>query len=100
MLDVIFAKENVGTQRALGTIFYAKGGFQSVDNYLSFVKAKDFGQISLQNAIEYSITVEEIYNSTLKNIGYLKSVNGMVEEITGNNVEQVEPSLKKSMYSP
>ena len=62
------AREAFGTERALGAIFFATGGFDTWDDYLLFAEAQDVGDVTFNSAREYSFLVEKIYNETIRTI--------------------------------
>ena len=56
------------SERALGAIFFATGGFETWDDYLLFAEAQDVGDVTLNSAKEFSTLVDAIYNETIRTI--------------------------------
>lgn len=83
-----------GTERALGAIFFAKGGFDTWDDYLLFTEAQDVGNITLDSAREYSHLVEKIHDKTIRTLdNYIGGIKQMRKIIRQTNLARIEPSL-------
>ena len=92
--EIVEAREAFGTERALGTIFFTTGRFNSMDDYLTFVQAQDTGDVTLASAREYSPIVMSIYNETILRIEqYVDGIVRMRRMIRETVLEHIEPSL-------
>ena len=67
------AKQFYGVERALGGIFYTRGGFTSQDDFLWLVESQEMGNASLSAARQFSPLVDQVYkdvtqdNATFEN---------------------------------
>ena len=66
MSQVIIAKEYMGLERALGTIFYMEGRFRSQDIYLWFSESQDVANETFLSARRYSDLVSALYNKNIE----------------------------------
>ncbi|GFR60735.1 guanylate cyclase 32E [Elysia marginata] len=64
--EVIIAKEYMGLERALGTIFYMEGRFPSQDIYLWFSESQDVANETFLSARRYSDLVAALYNKNIE----------------------------------
>lgn len=64
--QVIIAKEYMGLERALGTIFYMEGRFPSQDIYLWFSESQDVANETFLSARRYSDLVAALYNKNIE----------------------------------
>ena len=63
---MIIAKEYMGLERALGTIFYMEGRFRSQDIYLWFSESQDVANETFLSARRYSDLVSALYNKNIE----------------------------------
>ena len=49
-LEVIYAIENFGLERAFGAIFFTQGKFDNMDDYLIFMQGQDTGNVTFESA--------------------------------------------------
>ncbi|XP_071110470.1 uncharacterized protein [Haliotis cracherodii] len=86
--EVIIAKEYMGLERALGTIFYATGTFPSQDVYLWFSESQDVTNATFLSARRYSDLVHALYDENVNGNEMLLGVLGrMRAEIRRNDLE-------------
>ncbi|KAK3779967.1 hypothetical protein RRG08_041430 [Elysia crispata] len=84
--EVIIAKEYMGLERALGTIFYMEGRFPSQDIYLWFSESQDVANETFLSARRYSDLVAALYNKNIEGNEMLLVVLGrMRAEIRRND---------------
>ena len=57
-LEIIYAIENFGLERAYGAIFFTQGKFDSIDDYLIFMQSQDTGNVTFESARYYSDLVQ------------------------------------------
>ncbi|XP_013393539.1 uncharacterized protein LOC106161204 [Lingula anatina] len=90
-LSIVQAKSELGIERSIGAIFYARGGFETRETYLRFLEAQDNAQSMLGGANLYADMVQEMYNKTyLRNKTMTNMIADMREDIrerafTGRN---------------
>ena len=79
------AKENVGVERALGTMFYSHGGFESHSYFEMYNKKLHSFRAYMKTAGMYSEFVSQIYNVGLRN--------------TGTNITSIIESFRKEIQT-
>ncbi|XP_046328776.1 uncharacterized protein LOC124112690 [Haliotis rufescens] len=85
--EIIIAKEYMGLERALGTIFYASGKFPSRDVYLWFSESQDVTNATFLSARRYSDLVHALYERNINGNRMLLGVLGrMRAEIRRNDL--------------
>ncbi|XP_072015043.1 uncharacterized protein [Amphiura filiformis] len=96
---LVMAKEHNGVQRALGSSFYAMGGFRNHSMYLWFMNENLFGAASLENSMFFSKFVNDKYNKVLESKGDLiSSIMSMENEIKLNDYENMEESWERGDF--
>ncbi|XP_072016327.1 uncharacterized protein [Amphiura filiformis] len=92
--QLILAKDHAGIERALGSAFFAMGGFTNYSMYRWFLKESSYEDALLEISSLYSsISENEITNLT--RLVRDQSLNIMKDEIIQNNVESQLPSWAK-----
>ena len=64
--EVVIAKEYMGLERALGTIYYSTGHFSSVEVYLLFKESQDVANATFLSAKRYSDLVHDLYEKNFE----------------------------------
>ena len=94
------AKENVGVERALGTMFYSQGGFESHSYFEMYNKKLHSFRAHMKTAGMYSEFVGQIYNVGLQNTG--TNITYIIENFRREIQTSVENTtivdLRKSRY--
>ncbi|XP_041377394.1 uncharacterized protein LOC121389810 [Gigantopelta aegis] len=63
--EVVIAKEYMGLERALGTVYYSTGHFSSIDVYLVFLESQDIANATFLSAKRYSDLVHDLYEKNI-----------------------------------
>ncbi|XP_076094871.1 uncharacterized protein LOC143065280 [Mytilus galloprovincialis] len=94
------AKENVGVERALGTMFYSQGGFESHSYFEMYNKKLHSFRAHMKTAGMYSEFVGQIYNVGLQNTG--TNITSIIEAFRKEIQTSVENTtvldMRKSRY--
>ncbi|XP_067658293.1 uncharacterized protein [Haliotis asinina] len=86
--EVIVAKEYMGLERALGTVFYATGRFPSREAHLWFSESQDVTNATFLSARRYSGLVHALYEKNIHGNEMLLDVLGrMRAEIRRNDLK-------------
>lgn len=94
---LVLTKEQNGVKRALGSSFYASGGFRNHSSYLWFIKENNYGNAFLASSIFYTATVEARYHELLDSeASLLPGIQVMEEEIMLNDLENLTPSQEQA----
>ena len=94
------AKENLGVERALGTMFFAKGGFVERSYFENYNKRLHSFRAYMKSVGMYSNIVNEIYNSNKDNFpkNFSSIINDFRHEIQGGVQSNVMVDPKKARY--
>ncbi|KAJ8025493.1 Receptor-type guanylate cyclase gcy-20 [Holothuria leucospilota] len=95
---IILGKEQLGVERALGGKFYAEGGYEDFNDYLSYVNRSIKGATFLEESILFSKDVEEFYNKNAFENNLFHEILNMRSEIIKNNYTFLEPSVSKGSH--
>eukprot|EP00105_Crassostrea_gigas_P003195 XP_011415968.1 PREDICTED: uncharacterized protein LOC105319933 [Crassostrea gigas] len=74
--EIIVASEHIGRERGLGVTYFAKGGFDTKEDYLLFLEAQINSNISFQSCKRYSDLAYQMHEEQLK------SKNELLVQIT------------------
>ena len=64
--EIIVASEYIGRERGLGVTYFAKGEFETKEDYLLFLEAQINANISFQSCKRYSEIAYQMYEDQLK----------------------------------
>ncbi|CAC5383912.1 Guanylate cyclase 32E,Retinal guanylyl cyclase 1,Receptor-type guanylate cyclase gcy-28,Atrial natriuretic peptide receptor 1,Retinal guanylyl cyclase 2,Olfactory guanylyl cyclase GC-D,Atrial natriuretic peptide receptor 2,Receptor-type guanylate cyclase gcy-13,Receptor-type guanylate cyclase Gyc76C,Guanylyl cyclase GC-E [Mytilus coruscus] len=95
------AKENVGVERALGTMFYSRGGFESHSYFETYNKRLHSFRAHMKTAGMYSEFVKQIYNVGLREQNNGTNITSIIESFRTEiqNVENTSTiDIAKSRY--
>lgn len=95
------AKENVGVERALGTMFYSRGGFESHSYFETYNKRLHSFRAHMKTAGMYSEFVRQIYNVGLREQNNGTNITSIIESFRTEiqNVENTSTiDIAKSRY--
>ena len=96
---LVKAKEQNGVQRALGSTYYAMGGFRNHSMYLWFMEENLLGTAFLESSMFYCKFVKEKYNQNLKsNNDLISSIKAMENEIKQNDYANLVDSWKRGDF--
>ena len=90
----VFAKDHAGIERALGSTFYATGGFYNHSMHKWFLTESYFEDSLLETSALYSSLVATALNK-FTGSGLHTSIQSMKYEIMQNDYEFLEPSWRK-----
>ena len=94
------AKENLGVERALGTMFFAKGGFVERSYFENYNKRLHSFRAYMKSVGMYSNVVNEIYNSNKDNFpaNFSSIINDFRHEIQGGVQSNIIVDPRKARY--
>ena len=92
--QLVLAKDHAGIERALGSTFYAKGGFYNFSMYEWFLTQSCFEKSLLETSSLYSSLVATALTN-FTDSGLFESLQLMKYEIMQNDYEFLEPSWRR-----
>ena len=93
---LVHAKGNAGIKRALGSTFYATGGFHNYSMYQWFLEKSFYGEALLETSFYYTPMAEDKYYSLLNiDSSLVDSLQKMEREIKLNDLAVLEPNWEK-----
>ena len=94
------AKENLGVERALGTMFFAKGGFVERSYFENYNKRLHSFRAYMKSVGMYSNIVNEIYNRKRNNFpaNFSSIINDFRHEIQGGVQSNIMVDPRKARY--
>ena len=93
---LVQAKGYAGIKRALGSTFYARGGFYNHSTYEWFLENSFYGQVLLETSMYYTPMVKTIFDEYMEqDTGLNSSLQEMEGEIRLNQVDSIESSWQK-----
>ncbi|XP_072015890.1 uncharacterized protein [Amphiura filiformis] len=93
---LVQAKGHAGVKRALGSTFYATGGFYNHSMYEWFLEKSIYGDALLEISMYYTPKVEDVYYDLLQlDINLSNNLQEMENEIKLNQYDIVKPSWEK-----
>ncbi|XP_072015042.1 uncharacterized protein [Amphiura filiformis] len=93
---LVQAKGHAGVKRALGSTFYAIGGFYNYSMYEWFLEKSIYGDALLEISMYYTPKVEDVYYNLLQlDIHLSNNLKEMEDEIKLNQYDIVKPSWEK-----
>ncbi|KAI8486139.1 hypothetical protein Bbelb_360390 [Branchiostoma belcheri] len=81
---IVMSEEYTGLERALGSVFYARGGLTD-DDSMYYNKVRYFGQTCLDLALSYAVDVAAIFGNEYVNTTLEKGILKMRREIHTND---------------
>lgn len=97
--EIIVASEYIGRERGLGVTYFARGGFESKQDYLYFLEAQINSNITFQSCKRYSEMAYEIYEDQLrKKASLLRQITNMRLMIRSNKSSRLNASLDNANY--
>ncbi|XP_038045395.1 uncharacterized protein LOC119719979 [Patiria miniata] len=91
---LLLAKEHTGKERAIGSIFYSRGGFSQNDDFIWFMNESVAGKRFLDIALQFSSFLQQALKEAIDN-NVTSQIENMRSEIHLNNHQLLEPSLAK-----
>lgn len=94
------AKESLGVERALGTMFYAQGGFETQEYFERYNKRVHSFRAFMRSIGMYSAAVYDIYEKEKENfpIEYLSTVERFRNEIQGAQSDRFVADVQKAQF--
>ena len=94
------AKENLGVERALGTMFYAKGGFGERSYFENYNKRLHRFRAYMKSIGMYSHVVSEIYNANTEYfpVNFTYIIDDFRAEIQSSVLSTTVADIKKARY--
>lgn len=98
-LEITDAKISFGIERALGAIFYARGSFPTIDEYLWFSESQDIANASFWSARRFSDVAASIYDELIaKNDTIVGVLEHMRQDIRLNERSHRKGSFSTAEY--
>lgn len=98
-LEITDAKKSFGIERALGAIYYTKGKFQTIEDYLWFSESQDIANASFWSARRFSDVAASIYDDLVaQNDTIVGILEDMRRDIRVNEQFNRVGSLEKAEY--
>ncbi|KAJ8318377.1 hypothetical protein KUTeg_003468 [Tegillarca granosa] len=96
--EVVVTSEYIGRERGVGVIFYAKGQFETRDDYLLFAESQDVANSTYSSARRYSDIVTEVYDDQFRdNDTFLRIISDMRKEIR-SSLASLGPSVERANW--
>lgn len=94
------AKENLGVERALGTMFYARGGFETQEYYENYNKRLHSFRAYMRSIGMYSDVVDEIYERKKMEfpLEFLSTVEQFRDEIQTKRTNQAVVDVRRARF--
>ena len=97
--EIIVASEYIGRERGLGVTYFAKGEFETKEDYLLFLEAQINANISFQSCKRYSEIAYQMYEDQLKSKSELLNlITTMRLMIRSNKSANLNASLETANY--
>nr|XP_022289334.1 uncharacterized protein LOC111101221 [Crassostrea virginica] len=97
--EIIVASEYIGRERGLGVTYFAKGEFETKEDYLLFLEAQINANISFQSCKRYSEIAYQMYEDQLKSKSELLNlITSMRLMIRSNKSTHLNASLETANY--
>ncbi|XP_061171688.1 uncharacterized protein LOC133181164 [Saccostrea echinata] len=97
--EIIVASEYIGRERGMGITYFARGGFETKEDYLLFLEAQINSNITFQSCKRYSELAYQIYEDQLKTKATLLApITNMRLMIRSNKSAKRNPSLETANY--
>jgi hypothetical protein len=97
--EIIVASEYIGRERAMGVTYFARGGFDSKEDYLLFLEAQINSNITFQSCKRYSEMAYQIYEDQLRHKAEtLRPITDMRLLIRSNKSSRLNASIDNATY--
>ena len=95
---LVISKNDIGIERTLGSVFFLKGGFDSHEQYLWYLREKNMGKGNFEASLLFSPVVKELFvtNSNKYTQRMNENIETMRSEISGLNDSNSNSSSSSS----
>ncbi|XP_071798428.1 uncharacterized protein [Asterias amurensis] len=93
---LIVSNVDIGIARTLGSIFFARGGFSSFNDYVWYLAKNDVGTWNFEASKKYSPLINSLYDEfqTTMDANFTSTIDDLRQEILDNAVDGLEPNFE------